>query len=126
MTIVNSQFFTSRLAPLASEVVQERYGRRADKDAYILLVELLENAQECVTKIRADHPIAGFLSPAARDAIQALGPLLARLPSRIENARWADLLEGAAWRQLRQGAVRAIAALGFDLAAWERTEFADS
>lgn len=33
---------------------------------------------------------------------------------------------GDACRQLRQGAVRAIAALDFDLAAWEKTKVADS
>lgn len=125
MAIVNLQFFTSKLAPLASAAVQERYGRSADKDAYVLPVELSENAQECVTKIRARHPMAGSLSPAARDAIQALEPLLDMLPSNIEDIQWADLLEEEAWRQLRQGTARAIEALGFDLDAWEKAELAE-
>jgi hypothetical protein len=123
-------YLTSRLAPLASERYQELYGRNATVAECLVPSELLESASECVDKLEARYPLAEqlnaeaqSLNPQAKAELQKLATLLRsaeRAP--LEDMSWPELLNNSTWLTMRAHARSTLAALGFDIAAWEASE----
>lgn len=125
-----SDYFTSRLAPIASLRVQERFGRNATTSEYLVPSELLQWACECVEKLEERDPPAVSLNAEAQafnaEAKAALGKLTNLLRSKqselLEELPWSLLLENQTWLAISQHARTALAALGFDITAWEDNE----
>jgi hypothetical protein len=120
---MNSSYFAHRLACLASEKVQVRYGLGGTAEEYILAMELLEDAHDCVRLARSNVQVSGTLTELARTEILALEPLLSLgREVQLDQLAWAELLCHPLWQHLRDRAKLAITALDFDLQAWEESE----
>ena len=109
------------LADLASISSQRRYISHATKDEYLLPEELLDNAHDCIRRMRTLPSAHGALSDAAVQAILDLEPLLLSVTNEVMKSE--RLVDGEpTWRALREHAARCLEAMGFDLAEWEKKE----
>lgn len=110
------------LAPLASEVVQERYIANATRSEYLVPEELLERAHAIVKLVQSGHQSTRSLGAEARAQILALAPLLsAELKAQLVERSLSSesLLHDPAWVAIRHQAAACLRALSFDLKAWE-------
>ena len=125
-----SDYFTSRLAPLASEKLQELYGRNATSNEYLVATELLQWADECVEKLEGRTPSAEKLNTEAhsfnsaeKTALLELNELLNSAEGRLlENLSWPELLANHTWLKMRSCAKAFLAATEFNLSEWEEIE----
>ncbi len=105
-----------RLANLASVSSQRRYIRDATKDEYLLPEELLENAHDCIRRMRTIPAAREALPDEAVQAILALEPLLLAVTDEVLASE--GLVDSEpTWIAVRQQAARCLQIMGFDLAA---------
>src|SRR5437773_10306007 len=94
-------YICSRLAHMASLAVQRRYINHATKDEYLVPEELLEDAHDCIRRVRTVADARSALSSSAVQAILDLEPLLLAV---TEEVIWSEHLVGGEpiWRAVRQ------------------------
>jgi hypothetical protein len=113
-----------RLAPLASLAVQLRYIKHASKQEYLLPEELLENAHDCIRRMRTIPAARNALSRVAVQAILDLEPFLVAITD--ESLASQSLVDNdIAWSAVRDQADRCLSAMQFDLEEWERKQGLD-
>ncbi|MBC9071761.1 hypothetical protein IAI53_07255 [Thauera sp. CAU 1555] len=123
-------YFTSRLAPVASVAYQRKFGVSGTAAEYIIASELLQGAWECIERLEGHFPQAAALNGQAQSfgapvkaELRCIGDLLRSPESQdLEILSWAALLQNPTWQKLSLHARFALSALGFDLTAWEQSE----
>jgi hypothetical protein len=110
-----------RMAHLASLAVQRRYINHPTKDKYLLPEELLEDAHDCIRRVRTIPEARSALSSAAVQAVLDLEPLVLAVTDEVICSE--HLVDGEpTWNAVRQQAARCLKAMDFDLAQWEKME----
>jgi hypothetical protein len=110
-----------RLAYLASLTLQQRYINHATKDEYLLPEELLEDAHNCVRRMRTIPEARSALPGAAVQAILDLEPLLVAVTDDVICSE--RLVDGEpTWSAIRRHAARCLEVMDFDLEKWEKME----
>ena len=126
-------YFTSRLAPLASAAYQQKFGVRGTVTEYIVATELLQSAWECIERLEGRFPQAVALNaeaqsfaPQVKSELDHLAELLRSQESQVlEALPWPELMQNATWQRISLCARSTLEALGFDLGAWERSEMGE-
>ena len=108
-----------RLAPLASEFLQNQYMINGNAKEFLLPEEMLNDAYDCVRLAKGMVPASESLSQEERDALLELESYLDNIP--LEGCRsLCELLETAEWQAARNCAQRIIITFGEDLYILEK------
>ena len=119
------EYICNKLAHLASMKMQEKYMAHATKDEYLLPSELLEDGFTVVEGVEQHWRWRFSLRRFERQAVIEFGKVL-RKESDLIDLNEVTLEEivsnNESWANIREAAQKCVAALGFDLDAWEKEQ----
>jgi hypothetical protein len=125
MDISHVDYICVKLAHLASMKMQDKYMAHATKDEYLLPSELFEDGFH-VVEVVAEHWLWKVsLSRFKHQAVIEFGKVLKKERDLIDLGKvtLGELVNNnEPWANIREAAQKCLAALGFDLDAWEKEQ----
>lgn len=119
------EYIFRNLAHLASMKMQDRYMIHATKDEYLLPSELFEDGFSVVEAVEKRWGWSVSLRRSERQSVIEFGKVLKKERDLIDlNELTLEELvsNNKSWANIREAAQKCLAALGFDLEAWEKEQ----
>lgn len=125
LDITPVEYIYVKLAHLASMKMQDKYMAHATKDEYLLPSELFEDGFTIVEAVEKHWRWSVSLSRFERQAVIEFGKVLKKERDLIDlnKVTLEELVSNnEPWANIREATQKCLAALGFDLDAWEKEQ----